>query len=50
VASVKGAGRGGSAKLWTSTQVDNAGPCVPANGGSRLACVVKEGVAIYDAK
>jgi hypothetical protein len=49
VAAVK-SGRSVSAKLWTGPQVDNAGPCVPANGGARLACVVKEGVAIYDAK
>lgn len=50
VAAVKGTGRGVSARLWTGPQIDNAGPCVPANGGARLACVVKEGVAIYDAK
>lgn len=52
VVHLKGAGRGGSARLWTMPAVDNATSCVPNNGGERIACVVAraKGVAVYDAR
>jgi hypothetical protein len=50
VVALKGTGRGGSAKLWTMPATDGGSSCVPANGGERLACAVRKGVAIYDAK
>jgi hypothetical protein len=49
VAVLKGTGRGASAKLWTSPEIDGGRACVPADGGTRLACVVAKGAAIYDA-
>jgi hypothetical protein len=50
VAQIKGQGRGASAKLWTNPALDRAKACVPADGGARIACAVKDAVAIYDAK
>lgn len=50
VATLKGPGRGATAKLWTSPALDGATACVPNNAADRIACAVKEAVAIYDAK
>lgn len=50
VAVLKGSARGASAKLWTAPIIDGAFGCVPSDAADRLACVVRQGVAIYDAK
>lgn len=50
VAALKGQGRGATARLWTSPGGDGASSCVPSNRAERLACVVSNGVALYDAK
>ena len=50
VAVLKGTGRGAKAKLWTTPQIDGGSACVPNDGGERLACVVKQGAAIYEAR
>jgi hypothetical protein len=50
VASLKGAGRSASGRLWTNPALDGASACVPDDTGDRLACAVKDAVAIYDAK
>jgi hypothetical protein len=48
VATLKGAGRGATAKIWTAPAEDKAVACAPSNGGKRLACAVPGGAAIYD--
>ena len=50
VATLKGTGRGASARLWTAPALDGATACVPNDAADRLACAVKGAVAIYDAK
>jgi hypothetical protein len=50
VASLKGAGRSASGRLWTNPTLDGASACVPDDTGERLACAVKDAAAIYDAK
>ena len=50
VVAPKGPGRAVSGKLWTGLEADGASLCVPADGGARLACVVKGAAAIYEAK
>jgi hypothetical protein len=50
VATLKGAGRAASAKLWPGPTGDGALACVPSDAADRIACVVNRKVAIYDAK
>jgi hypothetical protein len=50
VAKLKGAARGASARLWTAPALDEAAACVPNDAADRIACAVKDAVAIYDAQ
>jgi hypothetical protein len=46
VITVKGSGRGGSARLWTGLD-GGASRCVPSNGGERVACVTAPAATLY---
>jgi hypothetical protein len=50
VATLKGGGRGATAKIWTAPAEDKGIACVPANGGGRIACALPGGAAIYEEK
>jgi hypothetical protein len=50
VALLKGQSRNASVRFWTSPLTDNATACVPNNNADRIACAVRDAVAIYDAK
>jgi hypothetical protein len=50
VAVLTGSDRRASAKLWAAPIIDGASACVPSDAGERLACVVAQGAAIYDAR
>jgi hypothetical protein len=50
VAVLKGSARGATARLVTGPQLDGGRACVPSDGGERLACVVAQGAAIYEAR
>ncbi|MFO0762187.1 MAG: hypothetical protein U0359_37455 [Byssovorax sp.] len=50
VITAKSGSRGGAPRLWTGLDADGATLCVPSDGGKQLACAVKDGAAIYEAK
>lgn len=41
---------GGGARLWSGSEMEQASACVPASGGSRVACVVGGAASIFEAR